>query len=128
MTVTQLCAYTIYVTLSIIKHFSTMLNGESSCDRIWSHNNNAARRFSYNIFVTLFYRIQCKCFYDIQKIWKARIINFHIVRKASIIGWCLYLDIIIAFDNFEYNNVYPLMNFGIILFSVFVILLLPTPI
>ena len=83
--------------------------------------------FIYNIFVALFYRIQCKCFYDIRKIWKARIINFHITRKASIIGVCLYLDIIIAFDNFEYNDVYPLMNFGIILFSVFVILLLPTP-
>ena len=58
----------------------------------------------------------------------ARIINFHITRKVSIIGRCLYLDIIIAFDNFEYYDVYPLMNFGIISFSVFVILLLPTPI
>ena len=49
-------------------------------------------------------------------------------QATIIIDVCLYLDIIIAFDNFEYNNAYPLMNFGIILFSVFVILLLPTPI
>ena len=57
---------------------------------------------------------------------KAHIINFNITRKFSIIDVCLYLDIIIAFDNFEYNDVYTLMNFGIALFSVFVILLLPT--
>ena len=82
----------------------------------------------YKFYVTLFYGIQCKCFYDIRKIWKARIINFYPTKKVSIIGVCLYLDIIIAFDNFEYNDVYPLMNFGIIFFSVFVILLLPTPI